>query len=94
MSLYFYFLICTFFILSAIEFDSSTHQYRPDNRITSIAYDTKHSMLLTGTNRLQLWPFKLVVKATNKTHDAPLCAALYNSSFGQVCMDRILSSLS
>jgi WD40 repeat protein len=62
--------------------DSQPH--RPEDRITAMAWDARHSSLLTGTNRLQVWPVRMFSKRVDLTHEAPLCTALYNRSFSQV----------
>eukprot|EP01083_Nonionella_stella_P153482 493178_1 len=58
--------------------------YRPENRISTMMFDSCNNRLVTGTNRIQLWPIKSVTKKIIKSHDFPLCSALYNKNFDQV----------
>ena len=59
--------------------------YRPEDKISAMAYDGHHHRLLTGTTRLRPWPLVKAAKRNNAArHEAPLVAALYNANFHQV----------
>ncbi len=73
--------------------------YRPENRISSFFFDSNNRRynnpcLVTGTNRLTLWP---IVKTTNETagmtHSAPVVGAMYNETFDQVITGALDGSI-
>ena len=62
-----------------------TVKYRPEDRITAMAFDAIHSRLLTGTTKLRVWPMvKMAQRSAKPKHEHPLCAALYNKNFNQI----------
>jgi len=61
-----------------------TH-YRPEDRITAMAFDPIHSRLITGTTKLRPWPLiKAATRSIKPKHEHALCAALYNKNFHQI----------
>ena len=61
-----------------------TH-YRPEDKISAIAFDGAHNRLLTGTTRLRPWPLvKFARRSAAVGHAHPLVGALYNVNFHQI----------
>jgi WD40 repeat protein len=59
--------------------------YRPEDRITAMAFDPGRSRLLTGSTRVRVWPLvKAAKRSTKPKHEHPLVAALYNKNFHQI----------
>ena len=63
--------------------DKAAH--RPENIISSMYYDSNNRILLTGTSKIETWPLVTNTKQTlSKSHESPIVAALFNTSFHQV----------
>jgi len=59
--------------------------YRPEDKITAMAFDPHHSRLITGTTKLRTWPLvKMAMRSAKPGHEHPICAALYNKNFNQI----------
>jgi WD40 repeat protein len=73
--------------------------YRPENRISSFFFDIKNRRydapcLVTGTNRLTLWPIvKTSTDSVGTTHSAPIAGAMYNKTFDQVITGALDGSI-
>ncbi|KAJ3375003.1 WD repeat-containing protein 49 [Allomyces arbusculus] len=74
--------IKTFFCLQTL---TDRFPHRPENIISSIYFDNVHRQLITGSNKLEAWPLYTQLKQSMvETHEAPVVAALFNTSFHQV----------
>ncbi|KAI8827856.1 WD40-repeat-containing domain protein [Chytriomyces cf. hyalinus JEL632] len=59
--------------------------HRPENIISAIFFDSSTRQLLTGSNKLDVWPmFKNLRHTIARSHDAPVIAAMFNENFHQV----------
>ncbi|CAM9103617.1 unnamed protein product, partial [Phaeothamnion confervicola] len=59
-------------------------RFRPDDTVTAALWDPARSTLVAAGNRFVVWRNKGVIHMSTRSHDAPVCAALYNSGFRQV----------
>jgi len=62
-----------------------TSNYRPDNYLTAFYWDTDLQQLVAAGNRIKVWHHKKKEgKEDTCSHEASVCAALYNKNFQQV----------
>ncbi|KAM6166248.1 WD repeat-containing protein 64 [Erethizon dorsatum] len=67
-----------------------------DMQIYSMVYDTKHSMLITGSNFIDMYPLTRMIQDTKQvphTHEREINVMLYNKCFHQVltiCSESII----
>ncbi|KAJ1510084.1 WD repeat-containing protein 49, partial [Coelomomyces lativittatus] len=71
------------------------YPHRPENIISSIFFDNVHRQLITGSNKLEYWPFYTATKHNIvQSHESPIVSALFNHSFRQIvsgCRGSIIS---
>ncbi|KAI9139143.1 WD40-repeat-containing domain protein [Paraphysoderma sedebokerense] len=60
--------------------------HRPENIISGMYFDALNRQLVTGSNKLELWPLYTHFKQESVvgSHDAPIVAAIFNHNFHQV----------
>ncbi|KAI9204974.1 WD40-repeat-containing domain protein [Polychytrium aggregatum] len=60
--------------------------HRPENIISAIYFDQHNHQLLTGSNRLEIWPqlYKNLKQSAARSHDAPVVGGMFNENFHQV----------
>ena len=62
-----------------------TANYRPDNYLTAFVWDADLQQLVSAGNRIKMWHHKKKEgKEDTCSHEASVCAALYNKNFQQV----------
>jgi WD40 repeat protein len=81
--------------LNCIQTLTDRFPHRPENILSAMFFDILHRQLITGSSKLESWPlYSQQKQSIVQSHEAPLVAALFNSSFHQVvsgCEDSCVS---
>ncbi|CAM9475514.1 unnamed protein product, partial [Discosporangium mesarthrocarpum] len=67
--------------------------HRPENSITAALWDSQRSALILAGSRISVWRNKGVIHVVQRSHEAPVAAALINERFHQVVSGDAMSNI-
>jgi len=72
-------------LFACLQSTADSTNYRPDNFISAIFWDSDLQQLITAGNRVKVWHHEGTDGVEEMcSHESPVCSALFNKNFQQV----------